>query len=200
MIFKIKHYLIFVSVILLIGFSSCRNAEVQHSSGFIIKGKIKHSSPVKSISIHELTPTGFIFLDSSNIESDGSFMLNGTLSEKTFCTIRFEKGDIVLLVDSNSNFTLDIDASDIDNYTLNGSEEAKEMKELTAINSKYFKMGQDISKKYDNVKIYDLKDHLCDKSLCYAKIEGHILYSDHHHLGKNGNILLKNTGINLPLN
>ncbi|MDP1726688.1 MAG: AhpC/TSA family protein [Bacteroidota bacterium] len=136
------------SCLLIWGMPSCQNPVVNEPGGFFIKGKIKNSTPVKSISIHELTPTGFIFIDSSSVETDGSFVLNGMISEKTFCTIRFDKGDIVVLVDSNSNFELDVDVNDIDNYRLKGSQEYEDMKQLTKINSKYLKLGQRIADKY----------------------------------------------------
>ncbi len=145
---KINIVSLFYTCLMIWGTSSCQDPVVNTPGGFFIKGKIKNSMPVKSISIHELTPTGFIFIDSSVIENDGSFVLNGLLAEKTFCTIRFEKGDIVVLVDSNSKFELDVDLNDIDNYRLKGSAEYEDMKQLSKINAKYLKLGQAIAEKY----------------------------------------------------
>lgn len=124
-------------ILLLSSFVACGNSMTTEANGgkkgFIITGSVKNAKG--SINIQEITNTGLLFLDSSAILADGTFELNGTVKEKTFCVIRLPKGDIVAMVDSNSNFELNIDAEKIDEYMVKNSPENSDLKKLLAINA-----------------------------------------------------------------
>ena len=126
---------------------SC-NKIVEKKSGFAIKGVLKNAPGIAQLSLQELTNTGMILIDTSVVNPDGSFLLEGKIPEKTFCVLRFEKGDIILVVDTNSDFAVDIDANDIDNFKVSGPKENDELKQLYSINAGFMKAMQNVEKKY----------------------------------------------------
>lgn len=137
-------------ILLLSSFVACGNSMNTEANGgkkgFVITGSVKNAKG--SINIQEITNTGLLFLDSSAILADGTFELNGTVKEKTFCVIRLPKGDIVAMVDSNSNFELNVDAEKIDEYTVKNSPENSDLKKLLAINAASTAEMSALEKKY----------------------------------------------------
>ncbi len=136
-------------------FFSC-NKNQEEKSGFVISGKLVNAGTLKQVSLQELTNTGLILMDTANLNPDGSFSLKGHLQERTFCILRLEKGDIVLLVDTSSNFNVNIDLNKLDNYTVSGPKENEELKQLYNINAGFMKAMQSLQTKfaaYQNIDI-----------------------------------------------
>ncbi len=138
--------------------SSCANKEVEDTSGFRINGKIANASGIKQISIQELTPGGLNMIDTGLIDAAGYFNLSGKLSEKTFCILRFEKGDVVLLVDTNSRLELTIDPNHLEQYTVANSKENEELKQLYLLNASFLKKSEEISMRFNNSITLDQKN------------------------------------------
>ncbi|MBC7382462.1 MAG: AhpC/TSA family protein [Bacteroidia bacterium] len=157
---KIKSLLYLILPFCIILWAGCNTKNSKAAAGFIIKGKVKNINAASRISINELTNSGLIILDTSLIEPDGSFLLNGNLTEKTFCMIRFDKGDVLLLVDTSSELTVDIDANKIDAYTVQGSKENTDLKTLYLLNANYLKMMQQLGEKYSAYQNGDLPDSI----------------------------------------
>jgi thiol-disulfide isomerase/thioredoxin len=139
-------------ILLISSFIACGNSinkEKPTKSGFTVTGVVKNAKG--SINIQEITNTGLFLLDSSVILSDGTFELNGTVKEKTFCVIRLPKGDVITLVDSNSNFEINIDADQIDAYTVKNSVENTDLKTLMNINSQSSADLRKLEQKYATI-------------------------------------------------
>lgn len=136
-------YIIIISVL----FISC--TEKVEQKGFTIKGKIKNLGS-NTISVQELTTKGLIFLDSSTVNPDGSFELSGVVSEPTFCIIQMPKGASVIVLDSNAEMVLSINADEPEQFTVAGSPETEKLKQLLKVNSKYMEMVQAIEEKFSN--------------------------------------------------
>ncbi|MFN4082194.1 MAG: redoxin family protein [Bacteroidia bacterium] len=134
-----------LSSIIILG--SCQNKNTKDESGFVVNGTIKNASNTQ-ISLQEITTTGLILLDTTTIAADGSFKLNGTLTEKTFCTIRLPQGDIVLLVDTASRLTIEADASNLQEYTVAGSQENEDLRRLFVLNTGFMKAAQNIENRF----------------------------------------------------
>ncbi|MCG9880293.1 MAG: AhpC/TSA family protein [Bacteroidia bacterium] len=143
---NLKYILIAFSIVLL--FSACSSDKSEDIAGFVISGTISNGSDIKQVSIQELTTGGLIMIDTASLEAGGKFTLQGKLSEKTFCILRFQKGDIVLLVDSNSRLNLNIDAAKIENYQVENSPENQELKELFLLNSSFMAKSQAINERF----------------------------------------------------
>jgi thiol-disulfide isomerase/thioredoxin len=141
-----KKIISILSLVILIASCGSGDKSSEKQNGFKLSGKIKNSTG--SISIQEITATGLVFLDSSNIAPDGSFELNGSIPEKTFCTIRLPKGDVIVVIDSTSNIQLDIDADKVENYTVKGSEENVELQKLFLINNASYAEMRKLEEKY----------------------------------------------------
>lgn len=143
---KIKITWLALTLILLFG--ACDSDKPEEISGFIVSGEITNGKDIKQVSIQELTTSGLILLDTATLDASGKFTLNGKLSEKTFCILRFTKGDIVLLVDSNSILNLKIDAEKIENYSIENSTENQELKDLFLLNNSFMAKSQSINERF----------------------------------------------------
>lgn len=143
---KIKITCLALTLILLFG--ACNSDKPEEISGFTVSGEITNGKDIKQVSIQELTTSGLILLDTATLDASGKFTLNGKLSEKTFCILRFTKGDIVLLVDSNSILNLKIDAEKIENYAIENSTENKELKDLFLLNNSFMAKSQSINERF----------------------------------------------------
>ncbi|OYU94766.1 MAG: hypothetical protein CFE21_13830 [Bacteroidetes bacterium B1(2017)] len=130
--------------------SACSSKKEEIKKGFTITGKISHANDIKGISIEELTPSGLSYLDSTKLDAAGNFTLTGEISEKLFCVLRFTKGDIVLVVDTNSNLNLNLDADDMTTYTVENSKENEELKQLYLLNDSYLKKSNELSTRFSN--------------------------------------------------
>jgi thiol-disulfide isomerase/thioredoxin len=129
---------------------SCGDKKEEVLSGFHLTGKIENHGDVNQISVHEITPNGLILLDTANLDAYGNFDLNGHISEKTFCVVRFEKGDIILSLDTNSQLPLNIDLNKIELYSVGVSKENEELKQLYLINNGYLKRSETISQRFSS--------------------------------------------------
>ncbi|MFA9214939.1 MAG: thioredoxin-like domain-containing protein [Candidatus Methylacidiphilales bacterium] len=139
-------------ILLLSSFIACGNSINKNKpgkAGFAITGVIKNAKG--SINIQEITNTGLLPLDTSAILEDGTFELDGTVKEKTFCVIRLPKGDIIVVIDSNSRFEITIDADNLDKYAVKGSKENDDLKILMDINTKSTNQMAKLEEKYTAV-------------------------------------------------
>lgn len=136
---------------LLLILAACSGSDKKETrSGFEVRGKLSHA--MGNISLSEFTSSGLLFIDSVQIAKDGSFSLHGSLPEKTFCVLRFPKGDLLLVVDTNSSITLDINADSIPAYSVIGGPENDQMKTVYLMNDQAEKA---IRKLYtENILIY----------------------------------------------
>jgi len=139
-------------VLLLSSFIACGNSINKGKpgkAGFAIFGVIKNAKG--SINIQEITNTGLLPLDTSVILEDGTFDLNGMVKEKTFCVIRLPKGDIIVVIDSNSRFEINIDADDLAKYAIKSSKENEDLKILMDINTKSTNQMAKLEEKYSAI-------------------------------------------------
>jgi thiol-disulfide isomerase/thioredoxin len=144
---KLKNIRIsFVAVIATLVLISC-SSDASTKGGFSVKGKITNATE-NVIVVNELTPRGLIVLDSATIGKDGSFELQGKVSEKTFAIINFPKGAVLLVLDSNSNMALSIDANTPDQFGVKGSEDTEQLRKLLEINGKYMNALRALEAKY----------------------------------------------------
>ncbi len=125
--------------------AACNQTETKQ--GFSVKGNIKNSAD-NTITLNEITNQGLIFLDSATIASDGSFELNGKVSQKTFCTITLPKGAVVLVLDSASDMVVSIDAETPDAFSVNGSPESEQLRQVMQLNNKYMVAMRGLENKY----------------------------------------------------
>lgn len=135
-------------LILIVVLGACNAEKTEEISGFLVSGTISNAADVKQISIQELTSGGLILLDTASLDASGKFTLNGKLNEKTFCILRFQKGDIVLLVDSNSRLNVQIDAAKIENYTVENSPENQELKDLFLLNNSFMAKSAAVNERF----------------------------------------------------
>lgn len=128
---------------------ACGNKDKEtERTGFRIKGKIINNRGNQALNLQELTNTGLITIDTSSVNSDGTFELNGTLKEKTFCVLRLNAGDLVMVIDTNSDLELEFPIDSIQNYIVKGSKENEELKTLFGINNSFMKSVQSLEAKY----------------------------------------------------
>lgn len=135
---------------ILLLFAACGGKNSADESGFKITGKLKNPGNLTSLALQELTPSGLVLLDTAAIGPDGSFTMQGKLPEKTFCIVRFEKGDIALVVDTNARFSLELDGNNLDAYTISGSKENEELKQLFQLNAASFKAAKVVEERYSS--------------------------------------------------
>lgn len=133
-------YLILISLLM-----ACSGE--QPKEGFVVRGKIKNFTDTK-ISINELTPKGLILIDTAQLGNDGSFEMNGKVSEKTFCVINTQAGSVVLLVDTASEISVSIDAKNPEVYGITGSAESEELRQLLEINTRFIRLVKQIEMRY----------------------------------------------------
>ncbi len=148
-----KNLFIVFSLFIVFGLTqtSCNSSDSKSKKGFTIQGKLKNAGTINSLALHELTPTGLVLLDTAAVGEDGSFTMQGVLPERTFCIIRFNQdGDIALVVDTNANFNLEIDANQPTEYVVSGPEENLNLKKLFNLNNSFFKLGQTIEQRFAN--------------------------------------------------
>lgn len=143
---KLKNSFALVGFLLLL--VACSSEKSEDTSGFTVNGTLSNASDIKQVSIQELTPGGLIMIDTASVDATGKFTLKGKLSEKTFCILRFQKGDIVLLVDSNSKLNLSIDAAKIESYQVENSPENQELKDLFILNNSFMQKSQTINQRF----------------------------------------------------
>ena len=136
----------FIAILCALILVSC-GSDAATQNGFTIKGKITNTTE-KTIIINELTPKGLILLDSSTISNDGTFELNGKVSEKTFAIINFPKGAVLLVLDSTTNMALIIDAKTPDQFGVKGSEDTEQLRKLLEVNNTYMQALRGLESKY----------------------------------------------------
>jgi len=145
---KHRFYNWFSMICLCILLFSCGEKREEIPSGFLLTGKIDNAAGIQQVSVHEITQSGLILLDTSNLDVAGNFQLNGHITEKTFCVVRFAKGDVILLLDTNSQLPLNIDLNKIESYTTGQSKENEELKQLYLINNKFLKSSETINERF----------------------------------------------------
>lgn len=128
-------------------FSFCGSKNEKSKNSFSVSGKLSHNTE-KIIYLNELTTKGLRLIDSSVVNSDGTFSLKGTVSEKTFCMVSFPKGATVIVLDTNSTINLSIDANEPESFGIYGSPETETLKKLLLINSKYMAVIKSLETKY----------------------------------------------------
>ncbi|MDZ4669202.1 MAG: TlpA disulfide reductase family protein [bacterium] len=143
---KIIGLLLFIPLL----FNSCTDKKEAVITGFTISGTIANANGIKQVSVQELTQTGLILLDTASLDAQGKFSLNAQLKEKSFCILRFEKGDVVLLVDTNSNLQVNINTDKLEQYTVEGSQENQELRELFLLNNTYMNKSNEINQRFSS--------------------------------------------------
>ncbi len=128
---------------------ACSSKEKESArTGFRVKGKIINNRGNQSLNLQELTNTGLITIDTSMVQNDGTFELTGTLKEKTFCVLRLNAGDLVMVIDTNSDLELEFPIDSIQNYVVKNSKENEELKTMFGINNSFMKSVQALEAKY----------------------------------------------------
>lgn len=144
---KLKNIRIsFMAVIATIVLVSC-GSDASTKGGFTITGKITNSTE-QTIIVNELTPKGLLLLDSAKVDKDGSFKLEGKVGEKVFAIINFPKGAVLLVLDSNTNMALSIDANTPDQFGVKGSDDTEQLRKLLEVNNTYMQALRNLEAKY----------------------------------------------------
>ena len=169
MIGKIRNSVIFIFSLILM--ASCNQSKTGHVEGYSINGKVKNY-PKQTITLQEFTSTGLIPLDTALTDENGKFEINGTVSDKTFCVLKFFDGTekealLYLVADSDAIITLDVDADDITNYQISGSEDCIQLQKLMQINYRMRKSLMDLDKQYQAMKPEEVTDSV--KTILRAK-------------------------------
>ena len=138
--------IIFLSLILST-FSFCGNKNEKTKNSFTVNGKLTHQTE-KVVYLYELTTKGLRLIDSSLVNSDGSFSFKGTVSEKTFCILSLPKGASVFVIDTNSTMNVSIDTNNPELFGSSGSPDTELLKKLLQINSKYMMIVKNLDTKY----------------------------------------------------
>lgn len=142
----IRSNIIMIALAIATIITACGNTDAK-KTGFSIKGKLINGSQ-KQITLQEITPKGLIFVDSTTVAPDGSFELKGKVNERTFCTLPLPSGEIILVVDSNTDMTLQVDEKKPDQYTVVGSPETENIRKLLQINNTHMNSVQALETKY----------------------------------------------------
>lgn len=128
---------------------ACSSKEKESErTGFRVRGKIINNRGNQALNLQELTNTGLITIDTASVRNDGTFELVGTLKEKTFCVLRLNAGDLVMVIDTNSDLELEFPIDSIQNYVVKNSKENEELKTMFAINNSFMKSVQALEAKY----------------------------------------------------
>jgi thiol-disulfide isomerase/thioredoxin len=143
---KLIALLLFVPLL----FSACTEEKEAVITGFTVSGTLTNAAGIRQVSVQELTQTGLIKLDTATLDATGKFTLNGQLKEKSFCILRFEKGDVVLLIDTNANLQVNLDVNKIEQYTVEGSAENQELRELFLLNNTYMNKSNEINQRFSS--------------------------------------------------
>jgi thiol-disulfide isomerase/thioredoxin len=143
---KLIALLLFVPLL----FSACTEEKEAVITGFTVSGTLTNAAGIRQVSVQELTQTGLIMLDTATLDATGKFTLNGQLKEKSFCILRFEKGDVVLLIDTNANLQVNLDVNKIEQYTVEGSAENQELRELFLLNNTYMNKSNEINQRFSS--------------------------------------------------
>ena len=104
----------------------------EKKEGFTIQGNLENGSG-KTIYMEEMTSTDMIPVDSSEIETSGSFLLHGISNELRFFAIHIIPGSYVYLIaKTGDRISLSGNASDLpQTYIVEGSEESRLILDLT---------------------------------------------------------------------
>lgn len=139
-------FLVLVLSLLIMACSDANQDNVQ--SGFLIKGKAPIAYKNATLSIQELTTGGLITIDTATVNNDGSFQFDGNIKEKVFCIVRLKNGDVLMVLDTNSRLELEIAPDSSLQYSLKGSKENEELKELYQMNGQFMQAVQQLETKY----------------------------------------------------
>lgn len=98
---------------------------------FTVSGKIKNATNAKVL-LQELPYDGSqpVVLDSSTIQSNGSFTLKATGKEENIYRLAVMNGPELLLINDTKNINVELDRMDARNYAINGSEASKSLYNL----------------------------------------------------------------------
>lgn len=107
---------------------------------FTIKGKLTNDNNKKLI-LQELSLDGNqIILDTADVDDEGNFTFNGFVREKTFAIVNLgERKNIFFVVDTTSNFNVEINGTAPLKYTVTGNKESEELAKVANITSEYSK-------------------------------------------------------------
>lgn len=144
---KFKYLFLFLGLnLFLLACTETDQNEVK--AGFLLKGKLPVSYKNSVLSIQELTTGGLINIDTALVAQDGSFQFDGIIKEKVFCIVRLKNGDVLMVLDTNSRLDLEIAPDSTLKYSLKGSRENDELKELYQMNGQFMQAVQQLETKY----------------------------------------------------
>lgn len=137
--------LIFLSVILIL--IACR----REKTNFVVSGKLAGNKGAR-IFLKEMTPSELIPVDSSSLDESGNFTLKGYTNNVRFYTLYVtETNYIVLLIDAGDKILISGDAGNLYNsYTVEGSDDSREIRDLSTEQSKTVLRIQQLSKIFND--------------------------------------------------
>src|ERR1043166_8227989 len=127
---------------------SCTRKQQEKAVGFVVRGVLHHAGNNRDISIQEITTTGLVMIDTAHLSGNDSFELSGSIPEKTFCTIRLPKGDVLILLDTSTELGIEIDNDSIELYKFTGSPENEALRKLFLINAEYMHKSHELESKF----------------------------------------------------
>lgn len=107
---------------------------------FIIKGKITNDYN-KQLILQELSLDGNqVVLDTADVDEDGNFTFKGFVREKTFALVTLgDRKNLFFVIDTTSNFEVDINGASPLQYTVTNSKESQELAKIANLTSEYSK-------------------------------------------------------------
>ncbi|MCH8905138.1 MAG: AhpC/TSA family protein [Bacteroidetes bacterium] len=98
---------------------------------FVINGNVMNA-PTTNVILQEITSKAYIDIDTAEVESNGAFKLEGSVSEKGFYRLLFSNNTNLLLVLDNRKIEIEYDVNDPSTLIVEGSSETLLLQDLVA--------------------------------------------------------------------
>ncbi len=113
------------------GSSNGGNSSGGSNDGYTISGKIANSTPGAQVFLDEVESKRVNVIDTGVVAEDGSFELKGKVAGQTLGRLRLGNGrSSVMLILDNNNMQVEMDARNPKEYSISGSKESVELKDL----------------------------------------------------------------------
>lgn len=128
-----KHLCFALLGIALLHFSCNNNLK----DGYVLKGTIKNAPANSQLYLMQIEGTQPNFIDTATIDANGNFLFNSQLPNKSLVNLVHSAGalkgsPVLFVMDNNSRVELALDANSPAEYTISGSSEGVQIKELIA--------------------------------------------------------------------
>lgn len=115
-----------------VGLISACNTANQAGKGYEIEGVIENAKPNTQVFLVQIQGQQPTMIDTAQVAADGSFVLEGTVAEKTLAQIQTtSRQQALLLLDNNTHLSVALNGDDnTGSYTIKGSPENQQFKTI----------------------------------------------------------------------